>query len=119
MLHRLILGLAALSIASPALAEVADKEPSVGGMWAWALTVNVVALLLEMLRPRLGLIVVPFAALSAWTTHMELSDPYVGPAILRELGPSYIKMSYMSIAVELLGPMLLVLLYEIIRRRRA
>lgn len=119
MLQRLIIALAALSIASPALAEIADKEPSVGGMWAWALAVNVIALLLEMVRPRLGLLMVPLAALSAWAGYMELSDPYVGQAILRELGPSYVKMSYMIIAVELLGPALLVLMCEVGRRRRA
>ena len=36
VLHRLIIALATLTIASPALAEVADKEPSVGPLWAWA-----------------------------------------------------------------------------------
>ena len=54
MLHRLIIGFAALLIASPALAEVADKEPSVGALWAWALGFNVIALLLEAVRPVWG-----------------------------------------------------------------
>jgi hypothetical protein len=119
MLHRLIIGFAALLIASPALAEVADKEPSVGALWAWALGFNVIALLLEAVRPRLGLLVVPIAALFAWAGHMELSDSHVGPDISRELGPSYVNMSYASYAVGLLGPIIAVLLWNIVRSRRA
>lgn len=43
MIHRQILALAATLIASPALAEAADKEPSVSSLWAWALGFNVIA----------------------------------------------------------------------------
>jgi len=119
MLHRLFVALAALVISSPAFAEVADKEPTVSALWTWALGFTLIALLLEAVRPRLGLLVVPFAALSAWAGHMELSDPHVGPAILGELGPSYVNMSYASFAVGLLGPLLVVLLWNVVRRRKA
>jgi hypothetical protein len=119
LLHRLVVALAAFLIASPALAEVADKEPSVGSLWAWALGFNVIALLLEVVRPRLGLLMIPVAALSGWAGHMELSDPQVGPAILSELGPSYVNLSYASFALGLLGPLLVVLLTNAVRRRKA
>ncbi len=118
MPHRLIVTLAALLIASPAFAEVADKEPSVGALWAWALAFNVVAFLLELLRPRLGFLVLPIAALFAWVGHEELSDPYVGPAILSELGPKYVNVSYASFAIGLLGPLIVVLLCNVVRRRK-
>ena len=118
MHHRLIIALAALLVASPASAEVADKEPSVSALWAWAFAFNVLAVLLEVVRPRLGLLVVPIAALSAWAGHMELSDPHVGPAILNELGLNYFNTSYASFAVGLLGPLLVVLLCSVVRRRK-
>lgn len=119
MFHRLILALATLFIASPASAEVADKGLSVSTLWAGALGLNVAALLLEVVRPRLGLGVVPIAAVVAWAGHMELSDPYVGPALLYELGPDYPIVSYGSSAVGTVGPLVVVLLCRVIRRRKA
>ena len=119
MRHRLIIGLALLLIASPAAAEVADKEPSVGALWAWALGFNVIAILLELIRPRLGLLVVPIAAFFAWAGYSELTDPDVGPAILHELGPDYVILSYASFAVGLFGPLIVVLSCSVVRRWRA
>ncbi|HEY0627508.1 MAG TPA: hypothetical protein VGD10_12375 [Allosphingosinicella sp.] len=77
-----------------------------------------VALVLEALRPRLGLLVVPFGLFVAWGTHAELSDPYVGPAILRELGKRYVWSSYASVAAGLLGPILVVVLAHLKRQRQ-
>jgi hypothetical protein len=116
--YRLSIAAGALLVASPAFAEVADKEPSVGSMWMWALGFNVVSVLLEALGPRLGLLVVPFAAFVAWAGHSELTDPHVGPAILRELGADYVSTSYVCYGVGLLGPLLIVLLCSIARRRK-
>ena len=47
--------------AAPASAEVADKEPWPGALWAFALAFNLAAALLAKVRPWLGLVVVPFA----------------------------------------------------------
>ena len=105
-------------MASPAATEVADKEPLVGNMWACALGINSMALLLEALRPRLGLLMASVGAFIAWAGHMEFSDPHVGPAILSEFGPDYINVGYASFAVGLLGPLVLVLLCSFIRRRK-
>ena len=118
MLHRLIIALSVVLTASPAWAEVADKEPSIGALWAWALGFTMAAILLELVRPHLGLLVVPFAAMRAWAGHAELSDPYVGLAITRELGPSYVNMSYLSFALGVAGPLVVVFLWKV-RRRRA
>jgi hypothetical protein len=116
---RRLFAMATLVIASPASAEVADKVPSAGALWAWALGFSAIAFLLEMVRPRFGFVMVPVAALSAWAGHIELSDPHVGPAILNEIGSSYVSMSYFSFAVGLLGPLIAVLLCEVVRRRKA
>ena len=89
-----------------------------GALLAWALGFNVAAIVLEFVRPRLGLLVVPIAALYAWTIYSELTDPYVGPAILRELGSDYVNLSYALSAFGLLGPLIVVLLGMAVRRRR-
>ena len=117
MNRRVVFAAATLLLASPAAAEVADKEPSLAALWAWALAFSLIAFLLEKVRPRLGLLIVPIAALLAWAGHSELSDPHVGPAILQELGPSYVNASYASYAVGLLGPLVIVWLCSVARRR--
>jgi hypothetical protein len=40
------------------IGPVADKEPSLGALWAWTLAFNLAAALLGKVRPWLGLIVV-------------------------------------------------------------
>ena len=116
---RLMLGYASLVAASPAAAEVADKEPSAAALWVWAVAFNVAAVALEALRPRFGLVVVPVAAVFAWAIYSELSDPYVGPAILSELGSSYVGTSYLTCVVSILGPLIVTALSAIVRRGRA
>jgi pilus assembly protein TadC len=117
MQSRSIAALAALFVASPAMAEVADKEPTLGGVWAWALAFNVVALILARVRPWLALLVVPFGAFLAFTVCCELVDPYVGPAIAAELGKAYVWSGYASAALGLIGPVVIALVWNIRRRR--
>jgi hypothetical protein len=104
-------------MSSPAFAEVADKEPSLASMWVWAIGLILASVVLEMLHARLGLIMVVFGAFIAWVTHMELSDPYVGPDVLRDLGENYVRISYVSAAVGFLGPALVVFLSYLKGRR--
>lgn len=118
MRHRVVAAVATLLISSPAYAEVADKEPTLGAMWAWAVGLNIVALVLEKARPNFGLLVLPLSAFIAWGAHLELSDQFVGPAILNELGARYVWSSYASAAVGFVGPMLIVLFCGALRRRR-
>ena len=116
---RILAAISCLLAASPAFAEVADKEPPIGYLWALALGINAVAFLLGLIRPKLGLIVLPVSLLLAIGGHLELTDPYVGPEIKRELGQSYITTSYFIYAVALLGPVLIVVLNARFRRRRS
>ena len=117
MTRRLLVGLAALAMAAPAYAEVADKVPSTGALWVAAIAFNLVALGLERVRPYLGLVVVPLAAFYAVGGHIELASLDVGPAIVQELGPSYVTTSYVAFALGLFGPLLLVFLRRRPRRR--
>lgn len=118
MRHRLVIGLAALLMAAPASAEVADKEPSIGAMWALAVVCNLVAALLTRVRPWLGLLVVPFAALWSLIAVSELADPYVGLAIKEELGAAYVALSWLSIVLAILGPIAIVALSKAHRRQK-
>jgi hypothetical protein len=117
MQSRSIAALAALFVASPAMAEVADKEPTLGALWAWALAFNVAALLLARVRPWLALLVVPFSAFLAFTVCSELLDPYVGPAIVAELGKAYVWSGYASAVLSLIGPLAIAVAWNIQRRR--
>lgn len=117
MLARSMIAAFALVVSAPALAEVADKTATFASMWMWAVGLIAAAVALEMLRPRLGLVVVLFGAFMAWGTHMELSDLHVGPAILRELGKGYVQSSYASAATGLLGPLAVSVLAHLKRRR--
>ena len=114
---RVVFATISLITASAAFAEVADKEPTVGWLWGGALAINLIALVLERSRPKLGLIVLPIAALLAWGGYDELTDPYVGPAIRSEPGHGYITTSYLTYALALLGPVIIVLLHARLRRR--
>ena len=115
----LTVAIACLFVASPAIAEVADKEPTIGYLWLWALGLNVVAFLLALIRPKLALIVLPVSLLLAIGGHLELTDPYVGPEIMRELGQNYVTTSYLIYAVSLVEPILIMVLSSRLRRRRS
>lgn len=76
--------------ASPATAEVMDKEPSVGAIWKSVLVAVAIACVAAVLQRWLllvsFLVFLPSAAILAWT---ESHNRHVGPAILSEAGPGY------------------------------
>ena len=79
------------------LAEVADKELTLLKIWLVALALSIVSFLLcRWCRWHALLAVV---ATVAWAAALlsELRDPDVGPAILRELGRSYVVQSYIAV----------------------
>lgn len=85
-----------LGAATPALAEVMDKEPTVGTIWQSAFVLAVLVLGAGCLHPLLGLGLglvlaptsVPLGALS------EIHSPFVGPAIRAEAGMGYVYHAY-------------------------
>lgn len=80
----------AMSVAGPVHAEVMDKEPALVEIWAWALAACGLGLVGWRFRWWLGalaaLIGLPFFV----AVHSELRDPFVGPAISAEAGPTYV-----------------------------
>lgn len=99
-----------LAAASPALAEVADKEPTVAEIWAWVAALNALSYRLGRLRPLFALLVLPVSLLWASSGLGEVNDPHVGPAILRELGASYVAQIYLASALMVAGPLIIMFL---------
>ena len=114
---RIFAALAAIIVASPARAEIADKMPSISFMWVWAIGLVAIAIVLEKVRSLLGLAVVPFGAFLLWGAHSEMADPHFGPVVLAELGSDYVTHSYASAWAGILGPVVIVLLRQVYRRR--
>ena len=79
---------------------------------------GIAALVLAVVRPWLGYLAVILASASAWVLHLELTDPYVGPAIRRELGKAYVDTTYLTAGIGVVGSLLIVLFCQV-RRRKA
>jgi hypothetical protein len=77
-------------------AAVMDKEPTVVDLWTRALLLGLVGFFAWRRHLALGLIATLIAAAVVWGFHWELTDPYVGPAILREAGQGYVVQAYMA-----------------------
>ena len=81
--------LLAMTVATPASAEVMDKELSISAVWGWALLGGLAGVVAIQLRWWLGLITLPMAALGPFGALVEFRSFDVGPAIVRAAGASY------------------------------
>ena len=86
----------------PALAEVSDKVATVPQLWLTALLAGVAALLASRYRFLLGLLLLPVSLFLSFAALEPINDPYVGPAVISELGNLYVLSGYGS-AFTLLG----------------
>ena len=86
---------------SIAWAEVMDKEPSLAFLWSIATASAIVAVVAGRISPWFALLSVPLPLVYGLAVLFEFIDPYVGLAIAREGGVSYI--------VGVLGAALLVI----------
>jgi hypothetical protein len=84
---------------TPIFAEVSDKEPTMTLIWCFAAFVSMLGLLLCRWRRRAALLALPVAAFWAFGITSEVRDPYVGPAILDELGRGYVTQAYLAALV--------------------
>jgi hypothetical protein len=89
VLPRLSLSLLLFLWPSTAAAEVMDKEIQIGEIWSLAIVGAPLALWSWRLHWLSGLFVLGLWTLPAISVFTELTDPYVGPAILREAGAGY------------------------------
>jgi len=102
---------------SLALLEVMDKEPSLPGIWIGTAVFGGVGLWSARRWIWPGVLLLALEVLALAGTHAELTDPQVGPAILREAGHGYVVQRYIGsgagIAATAAG-----LVWGIMRRRR-
>jgi hypothetical protein len=87
---------------TPILAEIVDKEPTLATLWLVASVLSVASFLACRSRRWPALIAVPLIAVWAFALISELHSADVGPAIVHELGRSYVIQSYIAAFVPLL-----------------
>ena len=90
--------LAVAIVLSPcfAWAEVMDKEPTLATLWTQALVLGVVGFFAWRRHWTLGILASLLGAFFVWSFLLELTDPYVGPAIRHEGGRGYVVQAYAS-----------------------
>lgn len=88
------------------LLEVMDKEPSPLNVWLFFLFLGVGGFLLCRYRYWLLFVALPLSLVFAWAHLGELHDPFVGPAIVREAGRSYVIQSYVAMTIAIVLPCL-------------
>ena len=79
-----------LVLTTQAHAEVMDKEPSLSEVWLVALPAAIVSLIACRFSPWWTLLTVPIFLLYLASFINEVTDPFVGPAILAEAGWTYV-----------------------------
>jgi hypothetical protein len=92
----------------PILAEVADKEPTLPHIWCLAVIFSVSGLFLCRWRAASALLALLPAAIWAIALISELRDPFVGPAMIRELGRGYVAQADLAALIPLLIPPVIV-----------
>jgi len=76
-----------------------DKEPTVTGNWLWALVGGGLAIIAWRWRLWLGAILSALVLSGIYVVHLEITDPFVGPAIQKEAGQRYVTQFYWSALV--------------------
>jgi hypothetical protein len=76
-------------------AEVSDKEPTIVVIWSVGILVSLACFFVCRWRRLAACLVLPVAAIWAFGITSEVRDPYVGPAIVQELGRSYVASAYL------------------------
>ena len=87
------------------LFEVMDKEWPLWLVAVVFLGLAFAGFLLCRWRRQAAFFILPVIAFYAWGQIAEIRDPYVGPAILKEAGPSYVILSYSFIALATILPL--------------
>jgi len=90
---------AVLALPEVAVAEVMDKEPTLAVIWTWALVGGALGFVGWHFRWWLGAGLGLLAASYFVALYSEMTDPYVGPAIMEEAERGYVRWSYCAAAV--------------------
>jgi len=85
-----------LAVPDAGWAEVMDKEPTLRQLWATGALFGIAGLLAWRRHVVAGTLATVAAAIFVWGFHLELTDPWVGPNIVREAGHGYVTQAYGS-----------------------
>jgi len=83
-----------LGTATPAVAEVMDKDPTTDMIWRSGIVLAVLALGAGRLHPLLGVLLVLLVPNVPLGVLFEIHDPSVGPHIRAEAGMGYVFQTY-------------------------
>lgn len=98
-----VLALSAVLQASVLRAEVMDKEPTRGEVWAWSIAGAVLGFALTRARWWLLLVALPITLFIPARFVFECHDALVGPAIREEAGSGYVLQVHAGFLLVLLG----------------
>lgn len=84
--------------------DVMDKEPSLAILWLTLGGITLFGFWFGRRWPSRALIVLPLAVVWIGALLGEVWDPWLGPAIRREAGVSYVAQVYLLSALALLAP---------------
>jgi len=93
----------------PVLAEVGDKIPRLPVLFLWSTALVLLSWALIKKTKWLAIVVLPMAALFAVGATQEPRDEFVGPAIVHELGFSYIILAHVAAALPFIAILALIL----------
>ena len=88
------------------LFEVMDKEWPLWMVVVVSVAIGTAGFYLCRRRSWLSIPIFALAFLNAWGQISELRDPYVGPAILKEASSVYLILSYLSVAIAIVLPLI-------------
>lgn len=98
-----IMLLAPTVAATPAFAEVMDKEPSSSNIWAVAVICSVLGVIAARLKPSLMIVTGLAGMLYLGGMVTEIHEKPIGNAILEEAGRGYAAQLYAAIGVVVLS----------------
>jgi hypothetical protein len=76
-----------------------DKEPALSTLWIRLLALGVLGFFAWRQHWVLGVIASLIAAFVAWSFHLAVTDPSVGPAIRQEAGQGYVVKGYAIVLI--------------------
>ena len=114
----IIIGLSLIFIVPEiAFAEVSDKVPSILGLWVVGVGVGFLGFFSAKYRIWAGAIVGVVSIFLCISHYRVISDPFVGPAIVKEQGNLYILSIYGSM-VMLIAPLIAGFLFNHSKHRK-
>ncbi len=99
----IVLALCALLRTGVLHAEVMDKEPTLGTVWAWSIAGALLGFAVTRARWWLLLLVLPLTTFKLVGPLLECHDQFIGPAIRSEAGIGYVVQVHAALLLVLIG----------------